>query len=336
MEKYFDPEISHDEMRKVSPGLMTKAEGFDAESIRETLQKRRFLPQNIVRYCYRPFDVRWIYWEPDTKLLDRNRAEYFPHVFKGNLWIEARQKQPMERFDRGYFVTVLSDNFGNGLSNYFPLYLNSSHLSNPLLSYMPEQDKVSNISDKATEYLEGLAIRGPETIFFHTLAILHSPDYRFENAGGLRQDWPRIPLSKSKDVLLGSAVLGRKVSVILDTESQAFGITTGKLRPELTMIAKVSRKGGETLNPDAGDLCITAGWGHSGKGGVTMPGQGKMVERDYSPDELTAFRDGAQAMGLTEAQVFQHLGNSTCDIYLNGIAYWKNIPAKVWNYTIGG
>lgn len=27
---------------------------------------------------------------------------------------------------------------------------------------------------------------------------------------------------------------------------------------------------------------------------------------------------------------------NTRDIYLNDIAYWKNIPANVWNYYIGG
>ena len=31
-----------------------------------------------------------------------------------------------------------------------------------------------------------------------------------------------------------------------------------------------------------------------------------------------------------------HLGERTCDVYLNDNAYWKNIPARVWDYTIGG
>jgi len=30
------------------------------------------------------------------------------------------------------------------------------------------------------------------------------------------------------------------------------------------------------------------------------------------------------------------LGQSTCDIYLNNDAFWKNIPLNVWDYTIGG
>jgi hypothetical protein len=30
------------------------------------------------------------------------------------------------------------------------------------------------------------------------------------------------------------------------------------------------------------------------------------------------------------------LGPTTLDIYLNGAAYWRNVPINVWNYTIGG
>jgi hypothetical protein len=30
------------------------------------------------------------------------------------------------------------------------------------------------------------------------------------------------------------------------------------------------------------------------------------------------------------------MGDTTCDVYLNEVAYWQNIPAKVWSYYIGG
>ena len=35
-------------------------------------------------------------------------------------------------------------------------------------------------------------------------------------------------------------------------------------------------------------------------------------------------------------QAFQHLGETTCEVYLDGTAYWRNVPARVWQYTIGG
>ena len=38
-----------------------------------------------------------------------------------------------------------------------------------------------------------------------------------------------------------------------------------------------SRVGGGNLNEGTGDLAVTAGWGHAGQGGVTMPGKEKGV-----------------------------------------------------------
>jgi hypothetical protein len=30
------------------------------------------------------------------------------------------------------------------------------------------------------------------------------------------------------------------------------------------------------------------------------------------------------------------LGEQTCDVWLNDRAYWRNIPLRVWEYTLGG
>ncbi len=67
-----------------------------------------------------------------------------------------------------------------------------------------------------------------------------------------------------------------------------------------------------------------------------MPGKGKVITRDYTPEELTAIQEGAAALGLTLEQALEHLGETTCDVYLNESAYWQSIPAKVWGYYIGG
>jgi hypothetical protein len=96
MEKYFDPKINHEEMRRIAPGLMANTARFKAELVRDELRKRGFLQKNIVRYCYRPFDVRWLYWEPETNLLDRNRVDYFLQVCPGNVWLSAGQRNRKE------------------------------------------------------------------------------------------------------------------------------------------------------------------------------------------------------------------------------------------------
>jgi hypothetical protein len=88
----------------------------------------------------------------------------------------------------------------------------------------------------------------------------------------------------------------------------------------------VIERGGKTsVNPDEGDLELTAGWGHAGKGGATMPGKGKAIERPYTPLEAKALGESAAA-----------LGERTVDVYLNDHVCWRNIPVRLWDYTISG
>src|SRR5256885_49997 len=240
MEQYFDPALSHEEMHRIAPGAMQSTARFQAEAVRDQLRKRGFRPENIVRYCYRPCDVRWLYWESETKLLDEKRAEYSPHVCDGNVWIEARQRQPMESFDRGYFVHVLADNFGNGLSSFFPLYLFTATEDLSLFGQGRSEGLKPNLSPEAASYLSNLHVT-EQDLFYHTLALLHSPTYRTENAGALRQDWPRVPLPATAELLHASATLGRQIAGLLDTERPVPGVTSGRLRPELQAIGVITR-----------------------------------------------------------------------------------------------
>lgn len=225
----------------------------------------------------------------------------------------------MEYFDRGYVTGNLADNFGNGLSSFFPLYL-SSNTSSEQISLFDQQTQefVENLSSDSISYISELRVTAPD-LFYHVIAILHCPIYRLENAGALRQDWARIPLPDRHETLIASANLGRQIAALLDPETSVKGVTSGSIRTELKNIAVVSRVGDGNLDPNT-DFALTAGWGYGGQNGVTMPGKGRVVKRDYLPEEAT--REG--------------LGAATSDIYLNSIAYWKNVPDRIWSYTIGG
>ena len=54
-------------------------------------------------------------------------------------------------------------------------------------------------------------------------------------------------------------------------------------------------------------------------------GQGRAVERAYTGIERAALAD-----------TLHILGDSTFDIHLNDHAYWRNVPANVWTYRLGG
>ncbi|MBM4162411.1 MAG: hypothetical protein FJ217_15080 [Ignavibacteria bacterium] len=206
-----------------------------------------------------------------------------------------------------------------------------------------EQKPTTNLSADVRAYLAKLGIKNVETnvqrasvIWMHALAIGYSPAYLKENADGIRQDWPRIPLPKSAEMLERSAALGRKIASLLDTENDVRGVTSGTVTPEMKHIAVIESVERKQLRERSEDLALTAGWGHAGKDGVTMPGKGKIVRREYTKLELAAIQSGAKVRGLTLKKALEHLGESTCDVYLNDVAFWGNIPEKVWEYTIGG
>ncbi len=46
--------------------------------------------------------------------------------------------------------------------------------------------------------------------------------------------------------------------------------------------------------------------------------------------------DSPLASQLTGGDPDTYLGADTHDVYLNDVACWQNVPARVWAYTIGG
>ena len=306
MQRYFDPNVSDEEIRRIAPSLMEKTSGFDPKATRTALKKRGFRPENIVRYAYRPFDTRWLYWEAETKLLDRNRSEYFPQVITENIWFTAAQK-----LRRDFDPPTVTKIHGAGHliergANLFPVYIKPFHQRD---EYQP------NLSKAAADYLARLE-SDPPTLFHHLVAVLHAPAYCADNAGALKQDWPRIPLPATRERLLASAELGCQIAALLDTETPLPGVTQGKPRPELAAIGLLTSVGAAAISPER--LKLTASWGHAGKGGVTMPGKGRTVSRPFAGTEQPA------------------LGEETLDVYLNADCYWKNVPRPVWDYTLGG
>ena len=56
-----------------------------------------------------------------------------------------------------------------------------------------------------------------------------------------------------------------------------------------------------------------------------MPGRGRIVERAFTPEESTTMLDALPV-----------LGDKTFDVCLNEEAFWRNVPAAVWDYRLGG
>ena len=494
---YFDPALGHEEIARRHPAAMKTTARFDARAVREALLARGGPNEaGFVRFAYRPFDNRWLYWEGDTKLLDEKRADYRPHVFDGNLWLSAAQHlrkdetEPqacstehmasLHLIERGALMfpawlrdeSIVSDDGGLHHPKAWPpthttrrIGSDSDGPENPetgppahvarriesdddgaprsLGPLLPDHTargigsdaggprtrnpgarppapathrigsdddgprrRRPNLSGAALRYLECLGL-SVEDLFHHVLAVLHDPAYREANAGALRMEWPRIPLpgwpapgngapgngaSEDADVpsatdrrsgaagpppgkadisptlvipakagiqvlgdtdappadepnpnaresrttpseqvgrreaahvLAQSAARGRELAHLLDSDTPVPGVTSGRLRPEIAAIAVPATTHDRNMSGD--DFALTAGWGHYGAGGAVMPGQGRIVERPFTPEERAALGDALPMLGKT-----------TFDVHLNACAYWRNVPAAVWGYKLGG
>ncbi len=328
---YFDPTNTDEDVARRYPTVMTAGKRFKAREVRASLLARGRKGQ-IVRYAYRPFDMRWLYWDPDTKLLDEKRPEYMCQVFDGNLFIEARQRQVKEEFSRGCVVSVLADNFGSGLSNFFPMIVDAN-AGHTLKGW--GRNEAPNATGEALAYVSK-AGRVFDDLFFHIVALLRSSAYAAENAGALRQDWPRVPLPSSAGDLARSADLGRMVAVLLDMEQETIDGVTADARPELRVVARVRRDDGGAVDPAVGDLGVDAGWGHVGVDGAAMPGKGRVRTRDYRDEELGAIDAGLSLLNMSREAVLACWGGTMVDVYLNERVYWSGVPERVWGYFIGG
>ncbi len=268
---------------------------------------RGFLPNKVIRYAYRPFDVRWLYWEPERKLLDEKRTEYMPHIAPDSVWITANQRTRKSDFYLPQVAEGLVDHhLVESNAGVFPQTLNQGTAAARL-----------NLSVMFVSFAQDHEVQ-PDSLFFHALSMMHAPIYRTENAGALRQEWPRIPLPSDPGALEQSAELGRRLGALLDIEQDVPGVSSGSLREELRDIAVLHKTGGTPINPDTDDLLVNARWGRGGNGRPVMPGRGRAIERKVSPEESAV------------------LGENTFDIHLNDAVYWENVPERVWDYTLGG
>lgn len=317
--RYFDPKVSDADMAKSHPMIMKRAERFDPVVTRARLRSRKHNDGQIVRYAYRPFDIRWLYWDPDEKLLDEKRPEYIGQVAETELTLSAQQKPRGEwqssQVNSAYACLDLID---RGSTNFPARTVDGS-----------TGELRPNLSASVVAWLDQNGVQPPD-LFRHIVATLHAPSYRTGNAGALRMDWPRIPVPGDAAVLQASAALGRDVAALLDAERDVAGVSTGALRPGLAAIAL----------PRGKDFRVTMGWGsaQTNKNGsrIVMPGLGQTTERAWTEAERDALLQLAARHEFDLDTLFGLIGEQAVDVHINADAKWEGVPAKVWAFALGG
>jgi len=324
---YLNASISDDAVERKFPSLMKANGRYEAKEIRRQLAQKGFRPWQIRRIVYRPFDLRYIYWEPETKLLDEKREEYLGGYL--NSLCVVLPKQSRVGYSGPFVTHSLADlNSVDGGANILTdttLYWTGLHGSSI-------QDNWSEDARRWTERTGGSTV----DLFPFILSIMHTPRYQSENIGALERDWPRIPLPANLDLFTHSATLGRRLAELLDPESDIQLAAEWSFLARLSIPAEFAESTPDRDSHNAARLAITAGWGGRGQGETVMPRRGKSPERDWTPSERSRLAALALTQSLTIDDALTLLGPRCVDVYLNGDAFWAAVPTNVWKYTLGG
>jgi predicted helicase len=242
MKMYFDPETAWEDLVTLKTGLTRNVPRFDAKKARKVLLKaEKYDEKRILPFAIRPFDLQWCYYSPVRPLWREPRPALASQKWPGNKFIITRMmaERPKEQIcititpelpdyhllrPNAVAIPILlrftnADKGSNGFSH--PTLLEELEKMEPQIS--------ANLSPAARSYLAAQGFPNPDAdveiaalIWMHALAVGYSPTYFTENADGIRQDWPRIPLP-DRPTLKNSARLGREIAQLWTWKAQRRG-----------------------------------------------------------------------------------------------------------------
>ncbi|MBC8273972.1 MAG: hypothetical protein H8E40_03255 [Chloroflexi bacterium] len=226
-----DPSISEDAIGE-KYGIHDTS-GWNFTLRRGSLIKAGFQPTDIIKYHYRPFDMRFVFYNP---IIRRNQRHSMKHLLKENMALLTCQQQSMIGFHHLLCTRWLVDE--SVISNrtreralVLPLYLYSSegemhfeeghrrpNLNPEFVKAVSEKLGLKFVEDGSGDLVQTF---GPEDIFNYAYAVFHSPTYRSRYAEFLKIDFPRLPVTSNKELFKALAVKGAELVSLHLMESPA-------------------------------------------------------------------------------------------------------------------
>jgi len=171
----------------------------------------------IYPYAYRPFDIRFICYEPT--LIDRPRLPFMNNLKKENIALLCMREIVIESGFSHIFVSdEISDRriflSNRGAPYFFPLYLYPDKPKGEL--FKEEETKSKRIPNFTNDFLQAIkeclgTEPTPEKIFYYIYAVLYSPTYRKRYEEFLKIDFPRIPLPTDNNYFNALSNLGKEL-----------------------------------------------------------------------------------------------------------------------------
>jgi predicted helicase len=156
----------------------------------------------IVPLAYRPFDIRYTYF--DKNLVWRTRGSVMESLIKDNVGFVFARSQRNPDFNAVFICdSIIETKCGEAStqSAVAPLYL-----------YSEDGEKTPNLNKEIWDKINGvMGDTTPENILDYVYAVLHSPGYRERYKEFLKSDFPRVPYPKYKAEFRELIKLGEKL-----------------------------------------------------------------------------------------------------------------------------
>ena len=242
-------------------------------------------------------DTRWLYWEPDHKLLNRARREMMPWW----IGVEGQHAHIMPQTPRrpGAARPVASTavpcfEAADPNARVFPLWLPTSSLGLAPGELGYEESDIQLGPNVRTEWvdaaraigLDGDSTELAETIFFGLLGVTASGVW-LASQPVEHDDFPEIALPTDAGLLVRCAALGRRYADLCDPLVPVDGVTVGQVSGEWAAVGA----------PDAASGLVTLEYGRA------------------------SFEGG------------EHDGTS---VFWAGESGWRDIPDEVWTSASAG
>lgn len=171
---------------------------------------------NIQRLNYRPFDERFIFYH--DALVWRTVKRVMHHMLKDNIGIATvRQVKSGDTWQHCLISDKIVEssfvsNKTSEIGYLFPLYLYEDN-EKPNLFTSQQSGREINLSEEFYGHLKDKFSSSlyPEVVLQYIYAILFCNTYRVKYFDFLKVDFPRIPFTKSNEVLQSMAKLGKRL-----------------------------------------------------------------------------------------------------------------------------
>ncbi len=297
MADYFDPELDWEELAAKHPGFAIPKARYDPPKVRASLlASGTFMPARVVRYLHRPMDPRWLYWEPNFKLLNEARRQMIPYWagLDGQRALVAPQTRrrsgaarPLVASQVPGFACVDPD------ARVFPMVRPGVAIGHDE-TQLGEGKAPDPVTAIGAQWVAAARERGAagtdseigEMIFYALAGVAASQEWLATQ--DLRSgDLPSVPVPGEPSDLDAAAAVGRAYAELIDPDLPVVGVDSGIIRSDLQGIATPDSVGATPL--------LELG-SHGNRGG-------------------------------------RREGN---DLLWDTTHGWRGIPETVWNYELGG